>query len=141
MSTRATFTFADTCDEVHVYQHYDGYPQGAAVSLTMARLSRLAWPHPRFEADEYAAAFIAANKIEPGGYRIVSRWDKAVDIEWHYLITQSPFGKQPLIIQVSKVVGDCLHTGRLLTKKHWSGPLSHFLINQGTIESREEVYA
>ena len=78
---------------------------------------------------------------EPGGYRIVSRWDKAVDIEWHYRITQSPFGKQPLIVQVYKVVGDCLHTGRLLTKKHWSGPLSHFLINQGTIESREEVYA
>ena len=75
MSTRATFTFADTCDEVHVYQHYDGYPQGAALSLTMARLSRLAWPHPRFEAcetcdwhdyflDEFRAALATQEKAD-----------------------------------------------------------------------------
>jgi hypothetical protein len=62
MSTRAMYTFrnADGSEEYHVYKHSDGYPTGAAEALVAAL--EHAWPLPRYEADEFAAAFVAANK-------------------------------------------------------------------------------
>jgi hypothetical protein len=62
MSTRAMYTFrnADGSEEFHVYKHHDGYPTGAAEALVSAL--EHAWPLPRYEADEFAAAFVAANK-------------------------------------------------------------------------------
>lgn len=60
MSTRAIFTFIDGNEKHHVYKHSDGYPKGAAQALTAALA--YAWQLPRFEADEFAAAFVAANK-------------------------------------------------------------------------------
>ena len=141
MSTRATFTFADQIDEVTVYKHHDGYPYGAAVSLMATVQSGRAWPQPRWEASEFAAAFVAANKDKPGGIRILSAWDSAADIEWHYRIVQHPFGKRPLIVQAFRIVGMASGTGRLRTKKDWSGPLSHFLLNEGVTTDRQEAYA
>jgi hypothetical protein len=44
---------------VTVYKHSDGYPDGAVCWITKAL--EHAWPLPRFEADEFAAAFVAAN--------------------------------------------------------------------------------
>jgi hypothetical protein len=61
MSTRACYTFIDETEEVHVYKHSDGYPTGAAEFIIAAL--EFAWPLPRFEADEFAAAFVAANKV------------------------------------------------------------------------------
>src|SRR3954467_14029413 len=63
MSTRALYTFIDPereQDTFHVYKHHDGYPKGAAQHIEAALA--YAWPLPRFEADEFAAAFAAANK-------------------------------------------------------------------------------
>jgi hypothetical protein len=62
MSTRAMYTFrnADGSEEFHVYKHSDGYPTGAAEALVAAL--DYAWPLPRYEADEFSAAFVAANK-------------------------------------------------------------------------------
>jgi hypothetical protein len=62
MSTRAMYTFrsADGSEEHHVYVHSDGYPTGAAEKIVAAL--EYAWPLPRYEADEFAAAFVAANK-------------------------------------------------------------------------------
>ncbi len=62
MSTRALYTFRsqDGDEEYHVYKHHDGYPMGAAAALT--RALAFAWSLPRYEADEFAAAFVAANK-------------------------------------------------------------------------------
>jgi len=62
MSTRAMYTFIDpeSKETHHVYKHYDGYPKGAARWIKAALA--YAWPLPRFEADEFAAAFVAANK-------------------------------------------------------------------------------
>ena len=64
MSTRACYRFIDpdTTDPevVTVYKHSDGYPDGAVCWITKAL--EHAWPLPRFEADEFAAAFVAANK-------------------------------------------------------------------------------
>jgi hypothetical protein len=45
---------------VTIYKHSDGYPEGAVCWIT--RALEFAWPLPRFEADEFAAAFVAANK-------------------------------------------------------------------------------
>lgn len=61
MSTRACYTFKDSSGSYHVYKHCDGYPKGAANSI-MAALP-FAWSLPRYEADEFAAAFVCANKI------------------------------------------------------------------------------
>jgi hypothetical protein len=62
MSTRALYTFRsdDGTEEYHVYKHSDGYPTGAADAICAAL--PFAWPLPRYEADEFAAAFVAANK-------------------------------------------------------------------------------
>jgi hypothetical protein len=62
MSTRGMFTFrsADGSEEYHVYRHSDNYPTGAAEALVAAL--EFAWQLPRYEADEFAAAFVAANK-------------------------------------------------------------------------------
>lgn len=64
MSTRTCYRFidrpSDGAEVVTVYKHSDGYPEGAVCWITKAL--DFAWPLPRFEADEFAAAFIAANK-------------------------------------------------------------------------------
>ena len=60
MGTRAIYIFEDENEEVWAYKHYDNYPRGAANFIEEAKA--YAWPFPRFEADEFAAAFVAANK-------------------------------------------------------------------------------
>lgn len=90
MANPALYTFKDKGGEYHVYKHYDGYPTGALGFIAEAK--KLAWDLPRFEADEFAAAFIAANKGEGGGgvrLTIGNAWGQAApsDIEYHYVIT------------------------------------------------------
>ena len=65
MSTRAMYTFIepdhkDAKRGFHVYKHHDGYPSGAAQAIEAAL--PFAWQLGRFEADEFAAAFVAGNK-------------------------------------------------------------------------------
>ena len=60
MSTRAIYSFTDQIATYHVYKHHDGYPEGAAEAIGNAIPN--AWQLPRFEADEFAAAFVASNK-------------------------------------------------------------------------------
>lgn len=61
MSTRALYTFRDNDGSYNVYKHHDGYPTGAAIAILNALT--LAWVLPRYEADEFAAGFVAANKL------------------------------------------------------------------------------
>ena len=95
MSTRACYTFRDGDEEYHVYKHHDGYPTGAAEFIIAAL--KYAWELPRFEADEFAAAFVAANKhgargVVPqgGGVRLMKTGDirqvAPWDIEYRYEI-------------------------------------------------------
>ena len=99
MSTRAMYTFKDAHYTVHVYKHSDGYPEGAISWIANAR--NYAWPLPKFEADDFAAAFVAANKpkydpeaVYPsagGGVRLCGNnikepWDMAQDAEYHYVV-------------------------------------------------------
>ena len=65
MGTRAIYIFEDEHEEVWAYKHYDNYPRGAADFIEDAK--EYAWAFPRFEADEFAAAFVAANKNPKGG--------------------------------------------------------------------------
>jgi len=60
MSTRACYRFSDSEQSFVVYKHYDGYPEGAVCWITKA--VPFAWPLPRFEPDEFAAAFIAGQQ-------------------------------------------------------------------------------
>jgi hypothetical protein len=55
------YTFKDNDSTLHVYKHHDGYPTGAAQWLNNALA--FAWSLPRYEADDFAAAFVAGNKI------------------------------------------------------------------------------
>jgi len=99
MSTRAMYTFKDEYGVVHVYKHHDGYPEGGVAWIANAR--NYAWPLPRFEADDFAAAFVAANKpkYDPdekysnsgGGVRlcgphIQKPYEMAVDAGYHYIV-------------------------------------------------------
>ena len=102
MSTRAMYTFKDQYDTVHVYKHQDGYPEGGLSWIANAR--NYAWTLPRFEADEFAAAFVAANKpkynadaeypdlatgggVRLCGFNIKEPWQMASDAEYHYIVT------------------------------------------------------
>lgn len=60
MSTRGIYTFYDDQDHFNVYRHSDNYPSGAWEAIQNAL--KLAWELPRYEADEFACSFIAANK-------------------------------------------------------------------------------
>ena len=86
MSTQAIYTFVDpeSGDEVSVFKHWDGYPQGAATFLQRAK--ELAWPLPRFEADEFAAAFVAANKTREGDCRLMADPSQDWYVDYKYRI-------------------------------------------------------
>ena len=78
MSTSAIYTFYDSANEIHVYKHHDGYPYckfpggegGGLVWINDAKA--FAWDLPRFEADEFAASFVKANKSVGGGIRLIA---------------------------------------------------------------------
>ena len=102
MSTRAIYTFYDSANEVHVYKHHDGYPYnggrrihngetfegGGLVWIKDAK--GFAWDLPRFEADEFAASFVKANKSVGGGVRLIGDqqpWEYASDCEYWYKVS------------------------------------------------------
>ena len=81
MGTRAVYTFIDAGDRHSVYKHWDGYPCGACRFI--ANALPLAWPLPGFEA----AAFVAANKQQPGNIRLTSGPDAHGDLAYTYEIS------------------------------------------------------
>jgi hypothetical protein len=100
MSTRAIYTFCDSRTEVHVYKHHDGYPYNGGVHNGTAYeagglvwindAKAFAWDLPRFEADEFAASFVAANKSNGGGVNLIGDqkpWEYASDCEYWYKVT------------------------------------------------------
>lgn len=100
MGTRSIWTFAETHEwkdektgrkrkqktEHHVYKHWDGYPTGAALIIARTLLLGTVWQLPRFEADEFAAGFIAANKDGTGDFRLALTRYGACDVEYGYTI-------------------------------------------------------
>ena len=117
MSTRGIYIFkSNENEEYRVYKHHDNYPSGACEFIVDAL--KLAWPLPRFEADECAAAFIAANKDCPGGVRLVPHGIDDMGQDYTYIITcpdNNPFGqgKADLMIEFE----DCDDNGDKYTFK------------------------
>tara|TARA_Y100001973_G_C5135170_1_gene299910 strand:- start:179 stop:553 length:375 start_codon:yes stop_codon:yes gene_type:complete len=83
MSTRACYTFKDKHGAFSVYYHYDGYPANALQMINKAKDS--AWQFPRFEADEYAAAFCyVAKDGRAGGARLTEGPHRHGDLSYRY---------------------------------------------------------
>jgi hypothetical protein len=96
MSTRGLYTFIDDSDDKFtVFKHWDNYPSGAYDFIQKA-LS-LAWDLPRFEADEFGASFIAANKKAGGGDLRLTNSETTngdvLGVEYHYFISPCPDAK------------------------------------------------
>ena len=73
MGTKAAIKFADAAGRYAiVYTQSDGGPKGIQRMLLRAIDEELVWRFPRFEADEFAAGFISANKKNEGGFRIMN---------------------------------------------------------------------
>jgi hypothetical protein len=84
MGTRAVYTFIDASQRHSVYKHWDGHPRGACGFIANAFV--MAWPLPRFEADEFAAAFVAANKAQAGDIRLIPGPDAHGNLSFAYEI-------------------------------------------------------
>jgi len=91
MGTRAVYTFKEGKERYHVYKHWDGYPEGAA--LFFMRAIPYAWGGKRFEAMDFAAAFVAGNKKEGGGDVYFTKGPNAHgDLEYVYELSQNDLG-------------------------------------------------
>ena len=85
MGTRTVLTFKDKHDSFNVYQHYDGYPDNILPSIKEAK--EFAWDLPRFEASDFAAAYIASNKNKGGGNIYLTTSHKGhMDLDYRYEI-------------------------------------------------------
>lgn len=85
MSTRAVYTFIDNNERLHVYKHQDGYPRGAAQFIEKAK--NFALELPIFEADDFAHAFIAANKLRGVYISVTTHFDHHSDLSYRYEVT------------------------------------------------------
>jgi hypothetical protein len=84
MGTRTCITFTDSDSSHSVYQHYDGYPSNVADNLH--HTIRNAWPLPRFEADEFAAAYVATCKEQAGNVRLSKGPRSHGDLSYRYTV-------------------------------------------------------
>ena len=138
MGTRAIYTFKDKNQAVHVYKHYDGYPEGAVQFINNAIPH--AWPLPRFKADEFASAFVKANKPERGGdVRLVNKelpWEYASDVEFWYIITQHPRTKA-LWVDIKK----SNWYDSVITEDYWVGTLAEALDKWYSEQWKEKILA
>lgn len=91
MGTRAVFTFNDELGSHSVYKHWDGYPSGACEFIM--NTFDYAWEWPRFEADEFAASFVAANKKSSGDIRLTSGPIAHGDLSYSYEIFKAKNGQ------------------------------------------------
>lgn len=88
MSTRCVVTFKDERGQHSVYKHHDGYPDTEHGILALIEKTKAnAWPLPRFEADEFAAAFVQTAKTSAGGVRLTSGPEAHGDLEYTYSVT------------------------------------------------------
>lgn len=121
MSTRAVYTFRDSDGGLFaVYKHHDGYPTGAAEFIEKAKA--LAWTGGRFDASEFAAAFIAANKTGAGGVYLSKGYRAHGDLDYDYVITGADGA---LFVQAYMHIFDT-EAEKTTRKRFWAGPQSDF---------------
>ena len=135
MGTRAIYTFKGFGETYHIYKHYDGHPSGAAHWLGNA-LS-VAWPLPRYEPDEFAAAFVAGNKTSAGDVRIARSRIAAADVEFGYTVYPLESKKQAKdypYLRASDLMIDVVSTdywdGKRKETLIWRGLLTEFIAEE-----------
>ncbi len=139
MGTRAVYTFKGFGETYHIYKHYDGYPSGAAMWLRNALEN--SWNLPRYEPDEFAAAFVAANKTGPGGVRIMSKRTQAGDVEYGYTVyplTAKAAGAFPKLnagVLMVDVVSTDYWDGKKKERRIFRGSLAEFISRAEEIEA------
>lgn len=130
MGTRAIYTFKGFGESHHVYIHYDGYPEGAAGYFKNALESLKVWTLPRYEPDEFAAGFVAANKSAAGNVRLAKSRTSACDVEYGY--TVEPDKRIPSLLKLTVTSCDFWESTNKETKL-WSGPLVDFIAMSGNV--------
>lgn len=115
MGTRAVYTFKSHGEAFHVYKHWDNQPICAAGFISAACLK--AWDLPRFEADEFAAGFIAANKDKAGDIRLVKTAKEVADAAYFYTVEHD--GKS-IVVTCKDYKGARLFKGPLGTFSTWA---------------------
>jgi len=138
MSTRAIYTFKGFGEAYHVFKHHDGYPTGAAQWIKNALA--YAWELPRYEPDEFAAAFVAGNKPDAGGVRLAKSRTASSDVEFGYTIYPLEYKKKHDYPQmnVGQLLIDVVSTDYWDGKKEkvlFRGPLMEFLIKAEQIQN------
>lgn len=83
MSTRAIYSFNDEWGQHFVYKHMDNDPKSAAEFIRNALNQSLELPS--FQADEFAAAFVAANKRGAGDIKLAKSGERG-DLAYRYEI-------------------------------------------------------
>jgi len=86
MSTHCVITFIDNDSRHSVFKHCDGYPAHILPAIHAA--GELAWELPRFEADDYAAAFVAKHKTRAGDIRLTESPDYHGDLRYQYEVRE-----------------------------------------------------
>ena len=84
MGTRASITFEDAHNSFTIYQHWDGDPE--TIARNVERSKMFAWNLPRFEASDFAAAYVAANKERGGNIRLLQQ-QESYDTQHDYIVT------------------------------------------------------
>lgn len=117
MSTRAVVSISDpggTGDTFHIYTHSDGYPEYQVVRIADA--IPFAWPLPRFEAMDFAAAFVRGSKEHGGGVYLTPDWKRHGDLEYRYEVSPRVGDAAVLEVIVYRVHGK-------RSSKEWVGTL------------------
>jgi len=143
MSTRACYTFTDSQGDFHVYKHHDGYPYTGGVHngerfeggglVWIENAKRFAWDLPRFEADDFAASFVAANKDGGGGCRLINKahpWEFSSDSEYWYKVKIAGARLRALDVSVQVYSVDWWDRDNLSSSLLTSGTLSELLANE-----------
>lgn len=81
MGTRAAITFEDDMGKFTIYQHWDGDPDTIMQNLSTVKKC---WDFPRWEADEFGAAYIATHKTGSGNIRLSRGHTAHGDLSYSY---------------------------------------------------------
>jgi hypothetical protein len=132
MGTRAVFTFKDDYGSHAVYKHWDGYPEGAVECLTKA--IPFSWGLDRYEACDFSAAFVAANKQGGGDVYLSTSAEDHCDLSYHYELTSAKTNGQ-LIIRASKAEYECITD--IAFKEIFYGRLKDFVDTYGSCDTKK----
>lgn len=84
MSTRCNIIIKDDFETIQLYRHLDGYPDGeSGVLAELPQALFFAWPLPRMEAADFAAAIVRAWKTGGGNISIDGIPEEATSLYLH----------------------------------------------------------